>query len=217
MKTYQAGKDPVETWGGETRAWVFDLLENPDYRRRLEALSELDLKRRAGCEPCLRALVTDDWDYESLHHLGWCESCRAASLALGMDTSSKKAGGYPYKRALVVAMVAAVAIAAPLAGNRLLDGRGGGNGGVAQQGPQTTPGTNPSTTPGRRTTLGDDADDHARDDSDDDPGDDAHDDADDDDVDHAHHDSARQAADQARPAHAARIGRAASRRCPKTT
>ena len=64
MKTYQAGKDRVETWGGETRAWVFDLLENPDYRERLEVLSELDLKRRAGCESCLRALVTDDWDYE---------------------------------------------------------------------------------------------------------------------------------------------------------
>ena len=56
MKTYQAGRDAVETWGGETRAWVFDLLENPDYRRRLEALSELDLKRRAGCErACARS------------------------------------------------------------------------------------------------------------------------------------------------------------------
>jgi hypothetical protein len=148
MKTYQAGKDPVEAWGGETRAWVFDLLENPEYRRRLEALAALDLQRRPGCEPCLRALVTDKWDYESLHHLGWCESCRSASLALGMDTSSKKAGSGNARRALVVVLVAGVAIAAPLAGSQLLNRGNDDRGGVAQQTtPSTTPGTTPSTTP----------------------------------------------------------------------
>jgi hypothetical protein len=147
MRTYQAGKDPGGSPGGESRAWVFDVLENPEHRRRLDALAGLDLKRRAGCEPCLHALVTDDWNHESLHHLGWCESCRNASLALGMNTSSKMAG-YPYRRALVVALVAGVAIAAPLAGSRLLDDGNNGRGGVAQQVTQTTPGTNPSTTPG---------------------------------------------------------------------
>jgi len=150
MRTYQAGKDPVEAWGGETRAWVFDLLENPEYRRRLEALAALDLTRRPGCEPCLRALVIDDWDYESLHHLGWCESCRAASLALGIDTTAATTVGSGYgKRALVVVLVAGVAIAAPLAGSHLLNRGDDDRGGVAQQTtPSTTPGTTPSTTPG---------------------------------------------------------------------
>jgi hypothetical protein len=43
VKTYEAGKDRVEAWGGVTRAWVFDLLAKRDYRRRLEALAALDL------------------------------------------------------------------------------------------------------------------------------------------------------------------------------
>ena len=61
------------------REWVFGLLGKPRYRRRLEQLEALDLRRRPGCEPCLRALVTDEWTPDALHHVGWCESCRAAA------------------------------------------------------------------------------------------------------------------------------------------
>jgi hypothetical protein len=146
MRTYQAGEDPVDAWGGETRAWVFDLIENPGYRRRLEELAGLDLTRRAGCEACLRALVTDDWDYQSLFHLGWCQSCRNASLALGMDT--RKTAARPHRRrALAIALVAAVAIAVPIAGSRMIGGGSDSRGGVAQQVLHTTPATPGSTTP----------------------------------------------------------------------
>ncbi len=76
MKTYGAGRDRGQQQSGDPRDWVFDLLDNPRYRERLEVLADLDLTRRAGCEPCLHALVTNEWDYEALYHLGWCESCR---------------------------------------------------------------------------------------------------------------------------------------------
>jgi hypothetical protein len=147
MRTYQPAKDPVEAWSGETRAWVFDLIENPGHRRRIEQLAVLDLTRRAGCEACLRALVTDDWDYQSLFHLGWCQSCRDASLALGMDTAHKTAVRPHRRRALVIALVAAVAIAVPIAGSRMIGGGSDSRGGVAQQVPHTTPATPGSTTP----------------------------------------------------------------------
>ncbi|MDX6598877.1 MAG: hypothetical protein QOE87_2764 [Gaiellales bacterium] len=146
MRTYQAGKDPAEAWGGETRAWVFDLIENPGHRRRIEQLAVLDLTRRAGCEAGLRALVTDDWDYQTLFHLGWCQSCRNASLALGMDTH-KTAVPPHRRRALVIALVAGVAIAAPIAGSRMIGGGSDSRGGVAQQVLRTTPPTPGSTTP----------------------------------------------------------------------
>ncbi len=83
MNRYEAGKDPVEEWGGETRDWVFPLLGNPRYRQRLEGLASVDLTRRPGCESCLRSLVMDEWTPETLHHVGWCDSCRRASIALG--------------------------------------------------------------------------------------------------------------------------------------
>jgi hypothetical protein len=163
MRTYVAGKEPLEAVGPDTRDWVFDLLENPRYRERLEVLAGLSLARRPGCEPCLRALVMDDWNYEALYHLGWCESCRAASFALGMDTTAPKAVSSKFRRhALYVVLAAGVAIAAPLAGSHFLND--GGNGGQVAQGggdgqttapatttPGTTPATTPATTPGATT------------------------------------------------------------------
>ncbi len=157
MRTYEAGKEPLAAAAADTRDWVFDLLDNPRHRERLEVLAGLELARRPGCEPCLRALVLDDWDYETLYHLGWCESCRSASFALGMDTTAPKAVSSKFRRhALYVVLAAGVAIAAPLAGSHLING-GGGGGKVAQGGgnpttvPATTPGTTPATTPGTTT------------------------------------------------------------------
>ena len=48
MNRYEAGKDPVEEWGGETRDWVFPLLGNPRYRQRLEELATVDLTGGPG-------------------------------------------------------------------------------------------------------------------------------------------------------------------------
>ena len=93
MNRYEAGKDPVEEWGGETRDWVFPLLDNPRYRERLEVLAGVDLTRRIGCEPCLRALVLDQWTPETLHHVGWCDSCRTASIALGKMPAAPRVAG----------------------------------------------------------------------------------------------------------------------------
>ena len=55
----------------------------PRYRERATSWTELDLRRRPGCEPCLQSLVTDEWTPETNHHLGWCDSCRTAAFALG--------------------------------------------------------------------------------------------------------------------------------------
>jgi hypothetical protein len=155
MNRYQAGKDPVEEWGGETRDWVFPLLGNPRYRQRLEELASVDLTRRPGCESCLRSLVMDEWTPETLHHVGWCDSCRRASIALGeMPAGAGAAGAHRRRRAVLVALIAAVAIAAPLAGSQLIGGGGDNRGGVAQPLPATTPGsTTPTTTPGTTPTT----------------------------------------------------------------
>lgn len=158
MNRYEAGKDPVEEWGGETRDWVFPLLGNPRYRERLEVLAGVDLTRRIGCEPCLRSLVLDQWTPETLHHVGWCDSCRKASIALGkMPAAAGVAGAHRRRRAVLIALVAGVAIAAPLAGSQLIGGGGDNRGGVAQPlpgtTPTTTPGTTPSTTPGTTPTT----------------------------------------------------------------
>jgi hypothetical protein len=149
VRTYHAAKDRVEAWDGETRAWVFDLLENPDHRRRLDTLADVDLRRRAGCESCLRSLVLDRWTPETLHHVGWCDSCRRASIALGRFAAAPQRR----RRAVLVALVAAVAIAAPLAGSQIIGGGGDNRGGGAQALPQTTPTTPGSTTPGTTPTT----------------------------------------------------------------
>ena len=156
MKTYDAGKDRGQQQSGDPRDWVFDLLENPRYRERLDVLAGLDLTRRAGCEQCLHALVTNEWDYEALYHLGWCESCRKASFALGTDaTPSPRRMPYA-RRAVWVVLAAGLVIAAPLAGNHFLDERNNvSRGGSALPGttmpantnPTTTPATTPTTTP----------------------------------------------------------------------
>ena len=158
MRTYQASRGPLAVTGGDARDWVFGLLENARHRRRLEALAALDLARRPDCEPSLRALVTDDWDHDTLYHVGWCQSCRAAALALGVTTASGAARSPHRRHALYVVLAAAVAIAAPLAGSELLNRDSGQT--VAQSGgsrttPATTPGTTPSTpatTPAQTTT-----------------------------------------------------------------
>src|SRR6476469_6732303 len=134
MNRYEAGKDPVEEWGGETRDWVFPLLGNPRYRERLEELAKVDLTRRPGCESCLRSLVMDEWTPETLHHVGWCDSCRRASTALGKIPAGP-AGPHRGRRAALLLLLAGAAIAAPLAGSQLIGGGGDDRDGVAQPPP----------------------------------------------------------------------------------
>ena len=83
MHTYNADRksDGDLRYAG-TREWVFPLLGKRSTRDRVNLISALELKRRPDCEPTLRALVTDDWSPETLHHVGWCESCRTAGFAL---------------------------------------------------------------------------------------------------------------------------------------
>ena len=141
-------QDRGQQQSGDPRDWVFDLLDNPRYRGRLDVFAGLDLTRRAGCEQCLHALVTNEWDYEALYHLGWCESCRKASFALGTDaTPSPRRMPYA-RRAVWVVLAAGLVIAAPLAGNHFLDERNNvARGGSALPGTTTPANTNPTTTP----------------------------------------------------------------------
>ncbi len=149
VKTYASGKD-----GGGLldREWVFDLLPSPRHRARIAQLEALDLRRRAGCEPCLRALVTDSWDAEALHHLGWCDSCRAATIALGMHAPA--AASFLRRRAGWLAVAAFAIVAVPLVASQVIDTGSSGNarGGSAVQTAPASPGdsaTTPvSTTPG---------------------------------------------------------------------
>ena len=124
MRKYVAGK---AAGGGaqeqpDTREWVFGLLAKPRYRERMEQLERLDLRRRPGCEPCLRALVVDEWTPDALYHMGWCESCRSAAIALGMHDPAA-AGAWYRRRAAWLAVAAVAAIAAPLVGSQVLSSR----------------------------------------------------------------------------------------------
>jgi hypothetical protein len=121
MKTYNAGQDDGEPKvQPDSREWVFGLLANPRYRRRMEQLEALDLRRRTGCEPCLRALVADEWTPDALHHLGWCDSCRAATIALGMHAPAAQAS-FLRRRAAWLAVAAFAVVAVPLVGSQVIN------------------------------------------------------------------------------------------------
>jgi hypothetical protein len=154
VNTYTSGQDG----GGapehpDSREWVFGLLANPRYRRRMEQLEGLDLRRRPGCEPCLRALVTGEWTPEALHHLGWCDSCGAAAVALGMHAPAA-ASSFFRRRAGWLAVAAFAVVAVPLVGSQVINQGSQARGGGAIRVPAATtgkPSTAPSTTPGTTT------------------------------------------------------------------
>jgi hypothetical protein len=119
MNTYPGGDAGGGAEGAGSREWVFGALATPGYRERCDQLAQLDLQRRPGCEPCLQSLVTDKWTAETEHHLGWCDSCRAAAVALG---PAVRAAGAPHRRlALWLAVAAGAVILVPLAGGKLID------------------------------------------------------------------------------------------------
>lgn len=124
MHTYTAGKNGTrELRYAGTREWVFPLLPTRRYRDRVEVISDLGLTRRPDCEPTLRALVTDDWTPETIHHVGWCDSCRAAGFALGAGAfAGGRAAPAPNRgRALMVAVAAAAVIAVPAVASQVVD------------------------------------------------------------------------------------------------
>jgi hypothetical protein len=160
MKTYPASKAAAEGWAPGTREWVFELLGSSRYRERAELLSGLELRRRPDCEPCLRALVLDEWTPETHHHLGWCDSCRKAGFALGMGAPAAAASAARVGRRHTawVVLAAGLAIAGPLVASTVIDNPFGSQeaprGGVAAttpQAPATTPGGPAVTTPGEPT------------------------------------------------------------------
>ena len=132
MNTYAAGEAGGEAASTDSREWVFGALATPGFRERCDQLAELDLRRRPGCEPCLQSLVTDEWTAETNHHLGWCDSCRAAAIALG--PGDRVEGAPRRRRALWLAVAAGALILIPLAGSQLIDNpfsAHGARGGVA--------------------------------------------------------------------------------------
>jgi hypothetical protein len=157
VNTYASGKDGGGLLDPDTREWVFDLLPSPRYRARMRQLEALDLRRRAGCEPCLRALVTDSWDVDALHHVGWCDSCRAATIALGMHALAAPDASFLRRRAGWLAVAAFAIVAVPLVASQVIDTGSSGNarGGSAVQTAPAAPGdpatTTVSTTPGATT------------------------------------------------------------------
>jgi hypothetical protein len=163
LHTYTAGKngDRELRYAG-TREWVFPLLPQRRLRDRVSLISALELKRRPDCEPTLHALVTDDWSPETIHHVGWCESCRIAGFALdaGAFAGGRAAPAPNRNRALLIAVVAAAAIAVPVLASQVVGNpfdsgqvavRGGSAHAVHKPG---APGSHPSTSPGGSGTTG---------------------------------------------------------------
>ena len=99
-------------------------------------------------EPCLRALVTDSWDVDALHHVGWCDSCRAATIALGMHALAAPDASFLRRRAGWLAVAAFAIVAVPLVASQVIDTGSSGNarGGSAAQTAPAVPG-DPATTP----------------------------------------------------------------------
>ncbi len=108
----------------------------------MQQLEQLDLRRRPGCEPCLRALVVGDWTPETLFHVGWCDSCGAAATALGLAAASGAGAPWYRRRATWLTVAALAVLAIPLAGSQMTGsdqgsnaaGRGGGAGEVGTAG-----------------------------------------------------------------------------------
>jgi hypothetical protein len=155
VKTFTSGKAGGDSGleRPDSREWVFGLLGTPRYRERVEQLESLDLRRRTGCEPCLRALVLDKWTPETLHHVGWCDSCRAATIALGMHAPAAAGSSWVRRRAAWLAVAAFAVVAVPLVGSQLI-GDGGSHGVRGGSATALHASTTPGTSTGGTTTRG---------------------------------------------------------------
>jgi hypothetical protein len=140
LKTYEAGRTRADraTQDPGTREWVFPLLATRRHRDHIALLSALELRRRPDCEPTLRALVTGEWTPETVHHIGWCETCRTAGFALGMGTpAAARAIAAPIRRRAVWvgvatgAVLAATAVGAQSIDNPFAGSPAAARGGVA--------------------------------------------------------------------------------------
>lgn len=149
MKTFAAGSDVGAPSDPDSREWVFGLIASPRHRRRMQQLEQVDLRRRPGCEPCLRSLVTGDWTQETLFHVGWCDSCGGAAVALDSAEASGEAGSAWYgQRATWLALAALAVVAVPLVGSQVIGSdagtgaeRGGAASAVGDAGATATAGT----------------------------------------------------------------------------
>lgn len=115
---------------------MFPLLASPRHRSRVNLISDLAIKRRADCEPTLHSLVTDEWTLETIHHIGWCDSCRTAGFALDVGAfAGGRAEASPNRgRAVMVAVIAAAAIVVPAVASQSLDNPFGNTQGDALRG-----------------------------------------------------------------------------------
>jgi hypothetical protein len=153
VNTYRAGEnDSSDVRYAGPREWVFPLLATRRYRERIGLLSAIELRRRTECESTLRSLVTDEWTPDTVHHIGWCESCRTAGFALGTGAfAGTSAAAWPgRRRAALVAVAVGLAIAAPVVGSQVIGNPFSGNGaaergGVAHVIGGTSTGTSGST------------------------------------------------------------------------
>lgn len=159
MKTFTAGKDARAGGDPDSREWVFGVLGSSRHRQRMQQLERLDLRRRPGCEPCLRAMVVGDWSPETLFHVGWCDSCGAAATALGLAAASGAGAPWYRRRATWLAVAALAVLALPLAGSQMTGsdqgsttGRGGGASGVGTAGASAT--SSSTDAPGTSSTSG---------------------------------------------------------------
>ena len=149
MKTFTSSKDARGAGDPDSREWVFGVLGSSLHRKRMQQLEQLDLRRRPGCEPCLRALVVGDWTPETLFHVGWCDSCGAAATALGLAAASGAGAPWYRRRATWLTVAALAVLAIPLAGSQMTGsdqgssaaGRGGGASEVGTAGAPATAST----------------------------------------------------------------------------
>ena len=86
MKKYVAGKDAGAD-APDSREWVFGLLGKPRYRQRMQPAQGA---RPAPPRAQLRSRASGRWSWgdrtpDTLYHVGWCDSCRSAAIALGLE------------------------------------------------------------------------------------------------------------------------------------
>jgi hypothetical protein len=93
------------------------------FRENAALLQDVQLKRRAGCEPVLRALALDRVKLGMRLHLVRCSSCRRAAAALRENSdvdSLRRAGLLCLAAAAVISVIAAPFVISRMGDHHLL-------------------------------------------------------------------------------------------------
>jgi hypothetical protein len=104
------------------------------FRENSAVLQDVQLKRRSGCDPVLRALALDRVKLGMRLHLARCSSCRRAAAALreNSDVDSMRRAGLLFLAVVaLIAVIAAPFLISRMGEDKLLPPADDARGGVA--------------------------------------------------------------------------------------